>query len=230
IDAADVCIATSHVTAERLEHERLTHGVFVAEPGADRFERPVSAGQEPNGARLRLLFVGNIMERKRVLELARAFAHLSQENSELVLVGAELEPAYAQAVRAVIAQSGIDARVHWLGSLDASGVARQLSLADVLLLPSALEGYGMVLSEALWAGVPIIAARVGAASALVSRTAAGLLFEPDDASGLGTVLQSFVADRELRGKLRRAATQAATLLPRWRDTALALRATLSQSR
>jgi glycosyltransferase involved in cell wall biosynthesis len=96
----------------------------------------------------------------------------------------------------------------------------------VLVLPSALEGYGMVLSEALWAGVPIIAARVGAAEALASRTAAGLLFEPDDASGLGTVLAAFVADRELRARLRRAAWRSAETLPRWRDTALAVRATL----
>lgn len=228
--AADACVATSRVTADRLEHERLTRRVAVAEPGADRFERPASAGQEPGAARLRLLFVGNILPRKRVLELAEAFAELSSAHAELVLVGAELEPDYAHAVRAVIERADVAARVKWLGSLDAAGVAEQLALADVLVLPSALEGYGMVLSEALWCAVPIIAARVGAAEQLVSRTSAGLLYEPDDDAGLGAALSSFVSDGALRAKLRAAAWLAAEQLPRWRDTALAVRATLLRSR
>lgn len=230
IDAADACIATSRVTADRLEHERLARRVQVAEPGADRFERMASAGQEPGGARIRLLFVGNILPRKRVLELASAFADLSSGHAELVLVGAELEPSYAQAVKAAVAEAGVAGRVRWLGSLDAGGVAEQLTLADVLVLPSVLEGYGMVLSEALWSAVPIIAARVGAAEELVNRTAAGLLFEPDDPAGLGSALAAFVGDRGLRAKLRRAAWLSAEQLPRWRDTALTLRATLLQSR
>jgi len=230
IDAADVCIATSHVTAARLQHEGLAPNTAVAEPGADRFERAASVPNRPTGPLLRLLFVGNILPRKRVLELAQAFVELASPQAELVLVGAEREPEYAQRVRAVIARTRIAERVHWLGSLDAAGVAEQLSLADVLILPSALEGYGMVLSEALWMGVPIIAARVGAAEALVSRSRAGLLFDPDDARGLFMVLTCFDAERELRARLWDAAWHAAEQLPRWRDTALKVRATLSKAR
>jgi len=230
IDAADACITTSRVSADRLELEQLTKQALVAEPGADRFERPATAGQEPNGARLRLLFVGNIVPRKRVLELARAFAGLSTEHAELVLVGAELSPAYAEEVRTVIERAQVTSRVRWLGSLDTAGVAEQLALADVLVLPSTLEGYGMVLSEALWSAVPIIAARVGAAEELVSRTSAGLLYEPNDASGLGATLESFVTDQDLRSKLRQAAWLSSEHLPRWKDTARAVRATLSKSR
>ncbi len=229
IDAADTCIATSRVTADRLAEERLAHGVSVAVPGADRFERPTHANEKLGSARVRLLFVGNILPRKRVLQLAEAFAALSSEQTELMLVGAELEPGYAQEVRASIARAEIGSRVRWLGSLNAGGVAEQLALADVLVLPSALEGYGMVLSEALWSAVPIIAARVGAAEELVSRTEAGLLYEPNDARGLRDTLGSFVSDRELRAKLRRAAWLSAEQLPRWRDTALAVRATLAKS-
>ncbi|HEY0464473.1 MAG TPA: glycosyltransferase family 4 protein, partial [Polyangiaceae bacterium] len=230
IDAANVCIATSRVTAERLQQERLASAVTVIEPGADRFERPPRPRKEPNDARVRLLFVGNLMPRKRVLELVQAFAELSAEHAELVLVGAELEPDYARALRAVIARAEPSCRVHCLGALSDAGVAEQLSLADALVLPSALEGYGMVLSEALWAAVPILAARVGAAQELVSRSSAGLLYEPDDVGGLSSVLARFVADRTLRAQLQRAAGLSAEQLPRWRDTALAVRATLSKSR
>lgn len=226
IQAADVCVATSHVTADRLHAEQLARRVHVAEPGADRMARPQTAGQEPSGARLRLLFIGNLLRRKRVLELCEAFGSLSTSSVELVLVGAELEPDYAGDVRRCVEQQGVRDRVRFLGALAASEVAEQLALADALVLPSALEGYGMVLSEALWASVPVIAARVGAAEQLVNLTGAGLLYEPDDDAALGASLGAFVADSQLRWRLRHAAWQAAEVLPRWRDTALALRATL----
>ncbi|HEX2676106.1 MAG TPA: glycosyltransferase, partial [Polyangiales bacterium] len=149
------------------------------------------------------------------------------ENSELVLVGSgELEPEYAAAVRDFVKQAGSARRVRFLGALAAEGVAEQLALADVLVLPSALEGYGMVLSEALWASVPVIAARVGAAEELVGRTGAGLLFEPDDVAALGATLCAFVSDDRLRARLRRDAWAAAAALPRWAGTARALRAQL----
>jgi glycosyltransferase involved in cell wall biosynthesis len=224
IAAADVCVATSRATADRLYVEGLARRVSVAEPGADRLPRPATGGQEPSGALLRLLYVGNILRRKRVLELCATFAGLPASNAELLLVGDELEVDYAAEVRALIASTGEAARIRSLGAQPAAGVAEQLGLADVLVLPSELEGYGMVLSEALWSGVPVIAARVGAAEQLVALTGAGLLFDPGDAAGLGATLTAFVADASLRARLRRAAWRAAERLPRWRDTALALRA------
>ncbi len=224
IAAAEACVATSYVTAERLQREGIAGRVVVAEPGADRLPRSRTGGQEPSGSRLRLLFVGNILRRKRVLELVQAFVRLPVAHVELKLVGAELEPDYAAEVRAVIAAAGAQAQVRFLGALPADGVTEELALADVLVLPSALEGYGMVLSEALWASVPVIAARVGAAEKLIAETGAGLLFEADDPAALGAVLGLFVGDAELRQRLRRAAWNAAEILPRWQDTALSVRA------
>jgi glycosyltransferase involved in cell wall biosynthesis len=165
-----------------------------------------------------------LLRRKRVLPLVQAFGRLPSSGVELVLVGAELEPDYAQELRRAAAEGGAAERVRFVGSLPAERVAEELSLADVLVLPSALEGYGMVLSEALWAGVPVIAARVGAAEKLVGETQAGLLFDADDQAGLATALATFVADAALRKRLRHAAWSAAEVLPSWRGTALALRA------
>lgn len=224
IDAADACVATSHVTAERLRGEGVTRRVLVAEPGADRLPRSQTGGQEPSGMLLRLLFIGNVLRRKRALALVQAFARLPTSHVELVLVGGELEPDYAAEIRAVVKAEGLTGRVRFLGSLPAADVAEQLALADALVLPSALEGYGMVLSEALWASVPVIAARVGAAEKLVSETGAGLLFDADDTAALGASLSAFVGDASLRLKLRRAAWNAAEILPRWAGTALGLRA------
>jgi glycosyltransferase involved in cell wall biosynthesis len=223
IDAADACVATSHLTAERLRNEGVMRKITVAEPGADRLPRSQTGGQEPSGSLLRLLFVGNLLRRKRVLELVQAFTRLPTSHVELVLVGAELEPEYAAELRAEVASADLKGRVRFLGSLPSADVAEQLALADALVLPSALEGYGMVMSEALWASVPVIAARVGAAEKLIGESGAGLLFEADDAAALVASLSAFVGDSRLRLKLRRAAWNAAETLPRWRGTALGLR-------
>jgi glycosyltransferase involved in cell wall biosynthesis len=216
------------VTAERLRAEGVASFVQVAEPGANRLPRPPSAGQEPSGARVRLLFLGNLIQRKRALELCTAFASLPTTSTELVLGGRDLEPDYAKLVRQRVVEAGVDDRVHFLGPLSAERVAEQLALCDALVLPSALEGYGMVLSEALWASVPVIAARVGAAEQLVNRTGAGLLFDADDQAALGATLTRFVSDPPLRARLRKAACKAADVLPQWRDTALSVRATLEK--
>jgi len=227
IDAADACVATSPMTADRLRAEAVTRPLYVAEPGADRLPRPASAGQEPSGVHVRLLFLGNLIRRKRVLELCAAFAGLPTAAAELVLAGGELEPEYAQLVRKLAQEAGVSERVRFLGPLPAEQVAEQLALCDALVLPSALEGYGMVLSEALWASVPVIAARVGAAEQLVNQTGAGLLFEPADQLALGAALSRFVLDSALRAQPRKAACRAEALLPKWRDTAGKLRATLT---
>ena len=223
IDAADACVATSHATAERLFDERLARRVVVAEPGADRLPRSPTGGQEPSGSRLRLMFLGNILRRKRVLELVEAFGRLPSLQCELALVGAELEPDYAAQVRDAVAMGGMGSRVRFLGPLPAGGVTDQLAIADALVLPSTLEGYGMALSEALWAAVPVIAARVGAAEKLISETGAGLLFEVNDPAGLGATLGAFTSDALLRRRLRLAAWNAAEMLPRWQNSALLLR-------
>ena len=105
--------------------------------------------------------------------------------------------------------------------------------ADVIwgAAPDALQaaGYGMVLSEALWASVPVIAARVGAAEQLISRSGAGLLYEPDDQAALGATLTAFVSDAVLRAKLRRSAWLSAQHLPRWRDTTQKFAAALDRA-
>jgi len=227
MDVADACVATSPMTADRLRAEGVTRFVKVAEPGADRLERPASAGQEPSGMRIRFLFLGNLLRRKRVLELCVAFASLPTNNTELVLAGGDLEPEYAKLVRQRVLECGVADRVRFLGPLSADRVAEQLALSDALVLPSALEGYGMVLSEALWAAVPVIAARVGAAEQLVNQTGAGLLFDADDGTALAAALSRFASDQTLRARLREAAWNAADTLPKWRDTARKLRATLT---
>src|SRR5262249_3539688 len=127
---------------------------------------------------VRLLFVGAIIPRKRVLDLVHAFSLLphSRDHAELRLVGSKShDPAYAATVEREASRAG---GVALLGEIDESTLARELANADALVIPSSLEGYGIVATEAVHAGLPVIAARSdGLAEALALCAEAALLVD-----------------------------------------------------
>ena len=80
--------------------------------------------------------------------------------------------------------------------------------ADVLVLPSRLEAYGMVVTEALAVGLPVVATAVGGVPEALGRTSdgpPGLLVPPGDADALGAALGAWLGDAGLRERLRTAA-------------------------
>ena len=87
-----------------------------------------------------------------------------------------------------------------------------LAVADVFVLPSAWEGQALILQEALRAGVPIVATRVGGNPDLLGEDAA-LLVPPGDAQGLAGAVRSVLADPGLAARLRLAALDRASALP-----------------
>jgi len=87
-----------------------------------------------------------------------------------------------------------------------------LAVADVFVLPSAWEGQALILQEALRAGVPIVATRVGGNQDLLGEDAA-LLVPPGDAQGLAGAVRSVLADPGLAARLRLAALDRASALP-----------------
>lgn len=234
IRAADACVATSATTAERLRREQGLAQVHIAEPGADRLPRRARLVR-PGGA-LRLTFVGSFTPRKRILELLDAFEHAGASSPgasspgaldvELVLIGDPArDPAYAARVRRAIAGSPmLRARVSVRGLVSEGALADALADTDALVLSSSLEGYGMVLTEAIHAGVPVIATRGGAVAEVVQDGAEALLC--DTTQALGEALRRFLGDASLRERMRAAAETRAPSLPTWDQTAEAVRAAL----
>jgi glycosyltransferase involved in cell wall biosynthesis len=102
-----------------------------------------------------------------------------------------------------------------------------LAVADVFVLPSAWEGQALILQEALRAGVPIVATRVGGNPDLLGEDAA-LLVPPGDAQGLAGAVRSVLADPGLAARLRRAALDRATALPAEDDAVAAALAEYGQ--
>ncbi|MCS6852602.1 MAG: glycosyltransferase family 4 protein, partial [Gemmataceae bacterium] len=137
-----------------------------------------------------VLFVGRLAANKRVPLLVEALARLRDRrpNVHLVVIGDDTDvyQAEAERCRSRAEGCGVAERLHILGKVDEAVLAAAYAAADVLVLPSRHEGFGLPVVEAMAAGVPVIAARAGALPETVA--SAGLTFEPEDAADLARQL------------------------------------------
>jgi len=213
---AERVVTTSRHTARRLadygvESERI--GVVV--PGVD----PAPLAEGSGGPDLRLLCVGSLIPRKGHALLIEALSHLTDRPWRLVCVGStSRDPDTATQVRDVIRQHALERRVDLVGELAASELEAQYGQADLFVLASYHEGYGMVFSEAIAHGLPIVATSGGAVPESVP-TEAAFLIPPGDAHALAEALASVMDDRGLRKRLAAGARRARNRLPRWADAA-----------
>ena len=108
---------------------------------------------------------------------------------------------------------------------------RSYAAADLLVLPSRAEAYGMVVTEALARGLPVVAANVGGVPEALGHSAngtrPGLLVPPNDAAALGAALRAWLGDAALRSRLRRAARERRDSLPGWPTTVSAVASALA---
>jgi len=226
IAASDRLVTTSAWTACRLRAE-YDRRCDVVVPGSDRLER-LERHRGADG-RTVLLFVGSIVPRKRLALLLDAVDRAGS-NLELRVIGDPTrDPAYAASIRDCVEhRADLRKRVTILGLVDDRTLARELALADALVLPSSLEGYGIVLAEALHAGVPVIATRQGAICEVVGPSECALLFD-DHAGALAGLLARFVSEPGLRERMRVAARVRALVLPKWDQAATAFREVVTRA-
>jgi len=209
-------IATSETTARTLRDDFAVPAdrLSVAVPGTERAERSAGGGDRPH-----LLSVGAVVPRKGFDVLVAALRELADRPWRCTIAGSlDRDPKTAQALRAQIAEAGLADRVTLTGALEPDALDTLYRRADIFVLPSRYEGYGMVFSEAMARGLPIVAAQAGAVPATVPR-AAGILVPPDDAAALADALRTLLDDPAKRRTLGDAAFAHAQGLPSWDDTA-----------
>ncbi len=133
-----------------------------------------------------ILFVGTLSPVKGVHILLEAFARIASEfpRTELWLIGAEGDPAYVRDLRGRVRAWGLEGRVEFLGLLSQRELARRMTRALVLVLPSLSEGLGRVVFEAMAAGTPVIGSRVGGIPEMIREGETGFLVPPGDVDAL----------------------------------------------
>jgi glycosyltransferase involved in cell wall biosynthesis len=157
--------------------------------------------------------------------LLSALARLDPLPWTLVLAGPQ-DPGFTQGLRDVVDGHGWNGRVTFTGPLAGPALDAAYAGADLLVLPSHAEPYGMVVTEALARAVPVLASDVdGVPEALGAAPGGerpGLLVPPGDPAALAAALTGWLTDPAARDRLRRAAAARRGHLAGWPSTATAL--------
>jgi glycosyltransferase involved in cell wall biosynthesis len=190
--------------------------IHVVPPGFDGI--PVGVGSRaPRVGPVRALCVAQWIERKGILTLVEAWTLRERKGAVLELIGeTDADPDYAVLVSDAI-EAAPQGSIVVSGCVDDAALGASYAAADLFVLPSRYEGYGIVYAEALARGLPIIACDIDPIPELVGREAA-VLVRPDDREDLSAALELLLGDPTLRLRMSAAASRRASRLPRWEHT------------
>jgi glycosyltransferase involved in cell wall biosynthesis len=224
LSAAAAVVTTSAWTRRRLmELHQLPGGsLHVAEPGVDPAD--LAAGTDDGGALLCLATVTFLKGQDLLIDALQTLSDLSWH---CVCAGRlDRDPGFVEDLRRRALEGGMSHRLDFVGALTGADLDRRYAAADLVVLASRVEAYGMVVTEAVARGLPVVAADVGGVSEALGRCAdgsrPGVLVPPGDAAALGAALRDWLGDADLRGRLRRAASERRESLSGWSTTASVL--------
>jgi glycosyltransferase involved in cell wall biosynthesis len=186
--------------------------IAVALPGVDR--RPVP--QRPQRARKNLLTVASFIPRKGYLDLIAAYARIADLDWQATLIGGmSYDPPHVVAIGQAIDDANLSDRITLIGDVGQAELEAHYADADLFVLPTHYEGYGMAFAEAIVRGLGVIGT-TGAPNAIGD---GGDMVTPGDVDGLVACLRRAIATPDGLERLRVMAAKRAPDLPDWQSTA-----------
>jgi len=217
-------VTTSGTTARGLARYGVPpERIAVIEPGTD----PAPLARGSGGPGVELLCVAAVVPRKGHAVLIDALSGLADRDWSLTCIGSlDRSPQTVAALRHRIAVLGLAHRVTIHDAVDRATLDACYARADVFVLPTVHEGYGMALAEALARGLPVVSTRAGAVPETVPSDA-GLLVPPADPAALREAVARVLDDAALRARLAEGARRARARLPDWDAACARLAAVLT---
>ena len=221
LGAAALVIVTGKATLPLIaKHELRPDRIVVAEPGTDRAplaQSVVASGVGRTGP-LELLTVATLNPGKGHESLLAALSAVRHREWRLTCAGSLTRyPETTDRVRAAIARFGLADRVTLVGELDGPALEACYDRADVFVLATRQETYGMAVAEALAHGLPVVATMTGAIPDLLAE-GAGLVVPVGDTYALTEALSRVLGDAGLRARLAEGARRVRDRLPTWEQT------------
>jgi len=215
-------IVTSDETARTIskDFDILFDRIAVVCPGTDRTAHTVPSLSTATKSTVRLLSVGSLVPRKGFDVLIHALVPLTALNWHLTIVGDDTRDLITtENIKNLIKQYRLQDRIHCTGAVDQESLLLHFASADIFVLASHYEGYGMAFAEALAAGLPIIGTTGGAIPNTVPSTA-GILIEPGNVADLTQALQQLMTNDVQCQQLKLGAKAIASHLPTWSQSAI----------
>jgi len=145
----------------------------------------------------RVLFAGKVGQHKGIAYLLEAFRRMRSLSTELVIAGPVVGTG-----RAFLERRDL---YTWLGPLDSAALADEMRKCDVLVVPSVIEGFGLVIAEAMATGMPVIASTHSIGPEIIRDGVSGFLVQPRDVDTLSERLQQLATNRRLAQSMGEAA-------------------------
>lgn len=178
------------------------------------------AGASEGDGRVRLLFVGRLEHRKGIDTLLDALPVLVEREDVVIDIAggpSDVDPVPAFRARHA-GQPWLD-RVRFHGGVDDATKWRLIAAADIAVIPSRYESFGLVAVEAMMFGKPVISTTAGGIPEVVEHGVTGLLVPPGDAQALADAMRGLIDDADLRARMGEAGR--ALYLAKFTDTAMA---------
>jgi glycosyltransferase involved in cell wall biosynthesis len=212
LQAARGVVVTSPRTVDAVEALGVSRArIVVVEPGT-----PAAAATPGSGRPdMQLLCVASVVPRKGHDTLIHALASIASLPWHLTCVGSlDRDRAWVARLRRELADLGLEARVTFAGELEGNALDAVYHGADLFVLPTRYEGYGMAVAEALARGIPVVSTDTGAIVELVGDRA-GVLVPPDSVASLAGELRRLLTDAADFARLKRGALAVRATLPTW---------------
>lgn len=207
-------IVTSEATKLALQFYGVgADSVSVVEPGTDA----AALAHATHGETLRMVCVAALIPRKGHDVLFEALAKLPPRWTLACVGSLERSTATVAQLRRQLQALGLEHRVTFAGEVDAATLDAYYRQADLFVLATRFEGYGMAVAEALAHGLPVVSTSVDAIAERV-RGDAGLLVPPDDAEALSVALRRILNEPELLDHLAAGAALIRNTLPQWPES------------
>ncbi|HTK29895.1 MAG TPA: glycosyltransferase family 4 protein [Vicinamibacterales bacterium] len=210
--AADWIVSNSSVTTRSLVEGGVPSGKILTVPLGG--PSPVAAGELPRArpAVTRVLFVGSLSVRKGAHYLLRVWPRVARPGLELHCYGSMILP--DRFWREAVAAAG--GSIHLHGSVPAAELRAAYLGASVLVLPTLCDGFGMVVSEALAHGLPVVTTRNAGAADAIDEGRTGWVVPAADEEALASALAWAADHPDALFAMRRAALDAAATAT-WTD-------------
>lgn len=155
---------------------------------------------------VKVLFLGNLSERKGVWDLLEAMKSVPR-SVQLLFAGGEDEHNIGEKLNQKIRQLNLQENVKWLGPVYGADKKDLLRDVDIFVLPSYAEGLPISLLEAMCAALPVVSTPVGGIPTVVKHNEQGLIVEPGNVKALSGALTTLAGNSELRLKIGATARQ-----------------------